>query len=111
MRDDASAADFEDGNTSLGKCCLCANDAKVIICLPRRAPMPGKGWGCVVCNLPMDGAISVLCKLCFEAWKVDPDGWATVISVCVGYPGDGGRMFLSDLPEIPFAHDKMVDHG
>jgi len=64
--------------------------------LNRRAPMPGKGWGCVVCDLPQDGAVAVLCESCAD----QPPRF-----VCVGYPKDGARFPFDELPPGEFDHD------
>jgi hypothetical protein len=31
------------------------------------AAVPGTGWGCVQCGLPMDGASYLACDVCIEA--------------------------------------------
>lgn len=52
---------------SYGPCCSCGRrDAMNIIQLVGRAPVPGTGWGCLVCDLPMDGAMAVLCQACLR---------------------------------------------
>jgi hypothetical protein len=48
-------------------------------------PTPGRGWGCVVCDLPADGALAVVCDACLE--KRAPLRFA-----CQGYPGKDGRV-------------------
>ena len=47
----------------LGPCCCCGGTERVrdIVMLSRKAPVPGTGWGCVVCGLPNDGASYVCC--------------------------------------------------
>jgi len=85
---------------NLGPCCACQKEnstVRNIICLDRKAPIPGKGWGCFVCGLPSDGAVAVLCDHCFEAR-------AEIRFVCHGYPYEG-RMPIQDLPFEPFEHD------
>lgn len=51
-----------------GPCCACEGTEHVrnIMMLHFKAPVPGTGWGCVVCNLPFDGAVAVLCDRCLE---------------------------------------------
>lgn len=90
---------------SLGACCICESTENVnsIMTLDRRAPTPGKGWGCVQCGLPNDGAIAVLCDTCAELYVA---GRAKLVYVCRGYPADDGRMFFVHLPEDTFDHDK-----
>jgi hypothetical protein len=80
----------------LGLCCACAIKAATgILMLQRRAPTSGKGWGCVVCHLPLDGAVAVLCDDC------KPDA---VRFVCDGYPKDG-RVPIETLTDEVFDHD------
>src|SRR3990167_6155840 len=53
----------------LGDCCSCGKqDSTVrnILCLNIAAPIPGTGWGCVLCGLKPDGAIAALCDGCLE---------------------------------------------
>lgn len=86
----------------LGPCCSCQKtgpEVRNIICLDRRGPTPGKGWGCFTCHLPQDGAIAVLCDDCFF------DLTAEIIYVCIGYPGIDGRMPIAELANEPFEHD------
>jgi hypothetical protein len=86
----------------LGPCCICETRSGVtnIVMLDRRAPVAGKGWGCVECGLSLDGAIAVLCDGCAEFVDVG----ATPIFVCAGYPSEGRALF-ADLPVEPFGHD------
>jgi hypothetical protein len=89
----------------LGPCCNCGSteDVRNVLMLNHRAPVPGTGWGCVVCNLPHDGAVAVLCDSCAD--KGDP-----IRAVCVGYPKNGKRMPLDQLPQGDFEHDPNVEH-
>lgn len=88
----------DDDAPKLGPCCTCGTTVGVtnILMLPLRGPTPGKGWGCVVCGLPADGAIVVLCDACVER---------PVQSVCDGYPKDGKRVSVASLPDDVFDHD------
>jgi hypothetical protein len=88
----------------LGPCCNCGATAGVInvMMLDKRAPTPGKGWGCVVCNLPADGAVAVLCDDCVEQ---------PIKAVCDGYPNEGKRVPIEQLSDEVFQHDPKVDHG
>lgn len=88
-----------------GPCCGCGSTdkrARNMLMLSRRGPSPGKGWGCVVCGLPSDGAVAVMCDSCVTA-EVDPQ------FVCVGWISEGGRMPIAELPNEPFDHD-MAKH-
>lgn len=82
----------------MGPCCSCGFPAaENLVMLPWRARQPGKGWGCVVCGLPSDGAVALLCDRCLE---VD----APIISVCAGYATEPGRVPFASLTE-PHVHD------
>jgi hypothetical protein len=95
--------------TKLGPCCGCEGNEAVnnILMLSRRGPSPGYGWGCVVCNLPPDGAVAVLCDKCAELYKDNP---AIVRFVCRHYPSSGGRASIDELPAGNFDHDPNVPH-
>ena len=89
----------------LGPCCSCFGviDVRNILCLEKRAPVPGTGWGCVVCNLPLDGALAVVCDACLEAES-------PIVCAVHGLPVEKGRCALSALTE-PFAHDMSKHQG
>lgn len=38
----------------------------MLLSLQKKSPTPGRGWGCVVCGLPADGAMAAVCNACFE---------------------------------------------
>ena len=83
-----------DGSLELGACCSCGATEGVrnIMMLGYRAPVPGTGWGCVVCGLPADGAVAVVCDACLAAG-------APVKRVCRGYPSAGERVGRKGLKE------------
>jgi len=57
---------------SFGTCCACGEktgDVWNFIALPVRAPEPGTGWGCMICKLPMNGALAVVCDKCLAENK------------------------------------------
>jgi len=85
--------------TDLGSCCGCGTHEGVnnTVMLPYRAPVPGKGWGCFVCGLPLDGAIAVLCDECLTKNQI--------IFVCVGYPSDDVRAYAVHHQEDTFKCD------
>jgi hypothetical protein len=96
----------------LGPCCICesSEDVYVIIMLPQRCVVPGHGWGCVVCDLPPDGALAVICEECEPIYRADE----TVLRfACRGYPASEGRVPIAELPADPFYHDptKHVEEG
>lgn len=96
-------SEWTDDSPSLGPCCNCGTTENVVnvVMLDRRGPQPGFGWGCVVCDLPSDGAVAVLCEGCI--------GQAPQ-SVCEGYPQDGKRVPIDKLPVGSFEHDPNVAH-
>jgi hypothetical protein len=57
-----------DDELDLGACCACGGTENVrnLICLDAKAPVPGTGWGCAVCGLPADGALTVVCDRCLD---------------------------------------------
>ena len=81
---------------TLGPCCICESPKRVrnIIQLYKKSPKPGRGWGCLVCGLPSDGAVAVLCDPCFEQYRV---GQAILKYACRGYPAKDGRVPISFL--------------
>ncbi len=88
----------------LGPCCICGQvdpTVRTIILLPRKGPMPGRGWGCVACGLPPDGAVAVICDKCAAL----PDPSASLRFACRGHPGTDGRLPIGDLPAEPHQHD------
>jgi hypothetical protein len=95
--------------TELGTCCGCETREDVIniIMLNRRAPVPGKGWGCVTCGLPSDGAVAVLCNACAERYQHDE---TALRFVCLGYASSGKRFPIDQLPLGRFDHDMSVLH-
>jgi hypothetical protein len=91
--------DFE--KIDVGPCCCCGEaitGRKNFVMLPQRGPVPGKGWGCVVCDLPMDGALYIACDRC-----VDENRMPT--HVVRGIVGRGERAPIAELSAEPFDHD------
>jgi len=60
--------------------------------------IPGTGWGCTVCGLPLDGAQAVLCDRCVA------QGLPLIRFACLGYPLDRERVPVVELC-VPFRHD------
>lgn len=93
-----------DDTLDFGACCACRTDGPTVrnlIALDVAAPVPGTGWGCVVCGAPNNGAMAVLCDACVETG-------AEVRYVCDGYPASGLRA-LRETCTTPFTHD-MTKH-
>ena len=93
----------------LGPCCMCErrDGVRNMILLDRRGAVPGRGWGCVVCGLPPDGAVAVLCDDCLARYRLDQ---ALLKVACRGYPARDGRIAIAALPPEPFEHDPAA-HG
>ncbi len=90
-------------DSDLGPCCICKGAGAVnIVMLPHPAPIEGRGWGCITCGLPMNGAVAVLCDRCLPTYSEDP---GSLKFVCCGYPGSDGRMPAADLDLASFDHD------
>lgn len=90
----------EEPPLDLGACCACGREAsntRNIMMLEYRAPVPGTGWGCAVCNLPADGAIAVVCNACLESK-------AKILWVVLGYPHEKKRALVSNLSSAIFKH-------
>lgn len=101
----------DDSEPSLGTCCSCGRTNKVrnIVMLNLEGPTPGKGWGCVVCDLPPDGAICVLCDDCQRDREVGGDK-EVIQYVCDGYASDNKRVAI-EICTKPFQHDMSKHHG
>jgi hypothetical protein len=98
----------DDDPPALGPCCICLGERGVrnVICLHFKAVVPGRGWGCVVCDLPADGAVAVVCNDCIDDWQA---GAASLRYACRGYPATDGRVPIEALT-VPHEHDLTVPH-
>lgn len=104
---DEPLRDEPEDDSSLGTCCECEKTENVrnIWTLHKKSPLSGRGWGCVVCCLPADGAVAVLCDDCHE--RLSPSEENPKFA-CNGYPGSDGRIEYSELTgthEHNFQHD------
>lgn len=90
-----------------GPCCCCGTMYKVrtLVMLEKKAPVPGTGWGCVQCGLPLDGALAVLCDQCAANSADLPN---CLRFVCRGYPTLGERTPIEEVAG-EHAHD-MSQH-
>ena len=93
---------------SLGTCCICGGRERVttLLTLSVKGKVSGHGWGCVVCNLPSDGAVAVLCEICRPLYQ---SGEKKLLIACMGYPATEGRIPISELT-TPHMHDARVNH-
>jgi hypothetical protein len=96
---------YEDNDDEAGipqQCCACGKKkpARNIWMLDVKGPAPGKGWGCVQCGLPSDGAIAAFCDECAA---MDPPPLPQF--VFDGYVMEGKLMRFQELPGIPHVHD------
>ena len=82
-------------DTNLGPCCICEGMTNVhtILMLEQKAPIIGHGWGCVVCDLPPDGATAVVCDACIEEGDVE----SRLRFACRGFPASEGRVAIDEL--------------
>ena len=96
--------DGDDGGMpDLGPCCICDGPGAVaMMMLNIRSQIPGRGWGCVQCGLPLDGAVAVLCDPCFDRYQRGETG---LVNCCAGYPATDGRVLIDSLDQTPFDHD------
>lgn len=87
---------------NLGPCCMCEGPSACnLIMLSRHCAVPGHGWGCLECGLPLDGAYAVSCEACIIRWQQDN----SLLTVgCRGWPGEG-RIPIAELPPGVFDHD------
>lgn len=90
----------------LGKCCICEQEGSSVrnlLMLSQRSPEPGTGcWGCFQCDLPMEGAVAVLCDPCTEKLH----GGEAIRYACLGAPSENRRIPLEQLSAVPFDHDR-----
>lgn len=86
-----------------GPCCVCGNpgETRNLVQIEKRAPIPGTGWGCMVCELPYDGALAVVCDTCID----DPGVEARIKEVASGFLGKKARAPIDSLSDETFKHD------
>jgi len=88
-----------------GTCCVCeveSTDVNNFVMLPYKAPVPGTGWGCFVCDMDSDGAMSVMCTECLmklNHFEVE------IKFVIDGFPKNKKRKPLENYLKIPFMHN------
>jgi hypothetical protein len=108
--DEYDVFDRDDSNLDLGPCCICEDTGPQVrtgLALPHPGALAGRGWGCLTCGLPLEGAMAVVCDTCFEAYKA---GQAALRFFCAGGP-EGGRRPIAELSSEPFVHDMSKHEG
>ena len=86
---------------AVGPCCICSATGPTVrtfIALAKLCPIPGRGWGCVVCSLPSDGAQAVVCDACIESVNsLGGNLMESLVYACRGFPGVDGRVPVGEL--------------
>lgn len=103
VEDDPDYNELEE--VDYGPCCACNRQDQTVrnfLLIEIKTPVPGTRWGCLICNLPADGAIAVVCDACLNAER-------TPISIAYGYPEEKKRCFINASSE-EFKH-KDIPHG
>ncbi len=87
-----------------GPCCACGGGENVrnIIMLNVKGVEPGCGWGCVVCGLPCDGALAILCDDCVDR-NEQP------LFAALGYVIEKKRIPIGELT-VPHKHDLSMHY-
>lgn len=94
--------------SSTGPCCVCAGSpARVILHLPFEAPFGFQGWGCIACDLPLRGAVALICERCAGEAKANgqlPD----LTHICAGFYLMQGKRVPMPPPadRVLFEHDR-----
>lgn len=87
-----------------GACCICRKEGATVrnfVMLQLLSPIPGNGWGCMVCGLPPNGATAVVCDSC-----VSQEPLPEVRDVIVGHAAAKLRMPRCELGDEVFDHDR-----
>lgn len=100
----------------LGPCCVCERRGGVrnVLQLEFKSPSPGKGWGCLQCGLPADGAIAVVCDQCLGRMASTPNGDDRRLAlkfVCAGFPGIDGRVPFETVKNGPKHTHDLAKHA
>ena len=96
----------------LGPCCICGDwDTVGIVTMPITAPVPGTGWGCLVCDQPANGAYAVLCEKHSDQLDAGEIGYNDIQQVVYGWATRGQRIPISDYSHEEFGHDLRYHQG
>jgi hypothetical protein len=100
---------------SLGLCCYCREEnATTIAMLPFKLPRQHRregAWGCLICGLREEGAMSVFCDECAGFLIENPDESRDYFLepwVCIGFPQRNMRERIRCDQMEPHEHDVSV---
>ena len=91
----------------IGECCACRRRdvRRHIVLLNCLAPVSGTGWGCLVCNMPNDGGLGLVCSRCVAKGRNKAMHMMLIVS---GYVMDDHLIDAAPWREKPFDHDLEV---
>lgn len=95
--------DYDEEPLDVGTCCICGEENSKVrnfVTIERLAPIPGTGWGCIVCDLPSDGAVAVICDDCLP----ERGSHLKLKQVILGYPAEKKRIDFDQLLPGRFSH-------
>ena len=53
-----------------GPCCICESETDVLNIIQLDYKVKSEsGWGCIVCGVPAEGAVAIVCDPCFEKYS------------------------------------------
>jgi hypothetical protein len=103
--DEANDPDYDElPPEDYGPCCACLKQkptTRNLLMLPHRASVPGTGWGCIVCNLPPDGAVAIVCDDCLQSQR-------ELQNVIFGYPMEKQRVGYEAVSHTKFKHTQEL---
>lgn len=109
-REDEDREDVDENRElRIAKCCACGQSNETVrnvVMLDNKAAEPGTGWGCVQCDLPMDGAVAVICDLCAAA---DPTG-GSIREAVLGHMSEGRREPIAAVRARPRHEHDLSKH-
>lgn len=88
------------------RCCACGelkSPCRTIGQLNLKAPKGSSGWGCMVCHLPMEGAMVVVCDECNERFDREDETLEIRWAIAGDFDSDD-RVLISELTE-PHEHN------